>query len=157
MTRSPAAIAGLLIGLTLLAGCTPLKYQNAEPPRVTLSSLELTSLNLLEQGFNVGLRMRNPNDFPLPVEGMEYTILLGGEPFASGVTAESVDLPAYGEQVVTLSATTNLLGNLKQFRQWQSGPPDSLDYQIKGKLSLRGMPFRMPFDYAGEVPLTASP
>lgn len=145
----------LAIGLMLLllTGCNALKYQTAEAPRVSLASLALKDLGLTEQRFDVGLRLRNPNDFALPVSGIDYEVFLEGEAFASGITNNPIKLPAMGEQVVSLGVTTNLLSNIQQFRRWQQGPPDALPYTVRGKVKLEGVPIRLPFDYSGEVPL----
>lgn len=151
--RRTAALCGLLLLASFASGCTALKLQQADPPKVTLTSLELTGMTLFEQDFNLGLRLTNPNDFALPIAGLSYTIKLNGEEFANGATNQSVTVPALGDAVVHLTVHANMLGNLQQFRRWQSNPPDKLDYALSGKLSLKGVPFGMPFDYTGTVPL----
>mgnify|MGYP000653871636 CR=1 FL=1 len=150
--RLPAFILVLVIGL--LSGCSALKYQTAEAPRVSLASLGIQELGLVEQRFDVGLRLRNPNDFALPIAGVEYQVELEGESFASGMTNDRIELPAMGEQVISLGVTTSLISNLQRLRRWQSAPPDSLPYTVSGRVKLAGVPIRLPFDYSGKVPLT---
>lgn len=144
----------IALTLLLLTGCSALKYQTAEAPRVSLASLALKDLGFTEQSFDVGLRLRNPNDFALPISGVEYEVFLEGESFASGITNNPIKLPAMGEEVVSVGVTTNLLSNMQQFRRWQQGPPNALPYTVKGKVKVEGVPIRLPFDYSGEVPLT---
>lgn len=147
-----AAAAALLV-VSVLTGCAALRFQNAEPPRVSITSLTLTDLSLFEQRFAVGLRLQNPNEFPLPITGFDYALELGGEPFATGVSNQSVTVPALGEGVVVVSVSSNLLDTLDQFRRWQQNPPEVLDYALTGRLSLADVPVRLPFEYAGRVDL----
>lgn len=151
--RRIAGLAGLVLLMMLLAGCSMLRLQTAEPPKVAVSSLALTSLSVFEQRFEVGLRLQNPNDFPLPIAGLDYELALGGESFASGVSRQSVVVPALGEGTIMLTVTSNLLRNLEQFYRWQSDPPEALDYALTGSLRVADVPVRLPFDYSGSVPL----
>jgi LEA14-like dessication related protein len=153
MIRRLTALALPLLVL-VLAGCSALKYQTAEAPRVSLASLGVQELGLVEQRFDVGLRLRNPNDFALPISGVEYQVQLEGESFASGITNDRIELPAMGEQVISLGVTTSLINNLQRLRRWQRSPPDSLPYTVSGRVTLAGVPIRLPFDYSGKVPLT---
>lgn len=147
------ATAFLLAAVSLLAGCTLLRMQGAEPPRVSITSLTLTDLSLFEQRFAVGLRLQNPNEFPLPITGFDYTLALNGEPFATGVSDQSVTVPALGEGEVVVYVSSNLLDTLDQFRRWQQDPPEVLDYALTGRLSLADVPVRLPFEYTGQVDL----
>ena len=139
--------------LALVTGCSVMKYQSAESPRVSLSSLTLKELGLVEQRFDVGLRLRNSNDFALPISGVEYEVQLEGESFAKGITNNAIELPAMGEEVVNLGVNTNLLSNLQRLNRWRQDPPDALPYTVTGRVKVKGVPIRLPFDYSGEVPL----
>jgi LEA14-like dessication related protein len=152
-----AGAAALVLGaLTTLPGCTLLRMQSAEPPRVSITSMTLTDLSLFEQRFAVGLRLQNPNEFPLPITGFDYALALNDEPFATGVSDQSVTVPALGEAEVVVHVTSNLLDTLDQFRRWQQNPPEVLDYALTGRLSLADVPVRLPFEYTGEVDLNLS-
>lgn len=148
----------MLVALAVLgSGCSLMRLQQAEPPQVTLASLTPVKLSLFEQRFDVGLRLKNPNDFDLPIEALEYTLAVNGEDFASGVTRTDLQVPALDEEVVTVTVTSNLLSNLGALRRWQQDPPDELAYRLSGRAHLAGSPVRLPFEYSGTVALGAPP
>ena len=141
----------------MLAGCSLMRLQGAEPPRVTLASLTPVKLSLFEQRFEVGLRLQNPNAFTLPIQALDYTLAINGEDFASGMSRTDLQVPAFGEELVTVTVTSDLLNSLDQIRRWQQGPPEALDYRLSGRAHIADMPVRLPFEYAGSVNLGASP
>lgn len=149
-----AMTLALLVACTLvLAGCAAMRLVNAEPPKVSVSSLAFQGATLMEQRFLVGLRLQNPNDFALPVTGLEYTLHLDGNKLASGMTQTSVNIPSLGSETVEVTVISNLLDSLAQLRRWQQSPPDQLDYRIEGRLRVKGLPTRLPFSYSGQVGL----
>ncbi|MCE1244243.1 LEA type 2 family protein [Oryzomicrobium sp.] len=154
----PAAVFALLaLCAALLAGCSALSgYPNR--PEVSLSSLQVDEVRLFEQRFRLLLRVRNPNDRDLPVEGLEFTLDLNGEPLARGQSAEAVSVPRQGEAVVTVFATSDLNGWLKQFRKLRRDGdgrlPETLPYRLKGTVSAGGLG-KIPFTRDGEVPVAA--
>ncbi|MEN8803655.1 MAG: LEA type 2 family protein, partial [Thiogranum sp.] len=92
----------LLPGFVLvmgLASCTALTSK-PESPRVTLVGLKLISAELLEQRYQVNLRVMNPNAFELPVRGIDFRLDINGQAFADGVSNQAVDVPAYGENII---------------------------------------------------------
>ncbi|MGD8710110.1 MAG: LEA type 2 family protein [Ectothiorhodospiraceae bacterium] len=150
--RRVGSVVVVLVSL-LAAGCAAMRPK-VESPRVSLSSVRLIEAGLLEQRFELGLRVQNPNDFSLNIAGMDYELKLNGERFATGVASERVSVPASGEAVVQVPVTTSLLDNLDRLRRWQSRPPQSLDYDLSGRVKLSDFGFRVPFEYTGSVALT---
>ena len=147
----------LAVVLGLLAGCSMMRLQSAEPPRVTLASLTPVKLSLFEQRFEVGLRLQNPNAFALPIQALDYTLAINGEDFASGMSRTDLRVPAFGEELVTVTVTSDLLNSLDQIRRWQQAPPEALDYRLSGRAHLADLPVGLPFEYAGSVSLGTSP
>ncbi|HEY5598379.1 MAG TPA: LEA type 2 family protein, partial [Kiloniellales bacterium] len=77
------------VGLVLvLAACAPI--DKAEPPEVSLADIKLLPGGLFEQKFQLELRVTNPNNFDLPLEGLSFKLALNDQPFAQGVSNESV-------------------------------------------------------------------
>ena len=58
------------------------------------------------------LRVQNPNDVALPVKGIEYTMEVAGQQFASGAADASFVVPALGEAQFDTTVTTNMAGAL---------------------------------------------
>lgn len=131
-----------LIFVLCLAGCAGLG-EPLEKPRVTLAGLELESLNLFEQRFQVALRLSNPNPLALTVDGVEFDLALNGQPFAHGLSRETVTLPAQGETVVKLKVSTQLGTLWKQLRALQGGG-QPLGYQLNGRLFVPWLPGACP-------------
>ena len=133
-----------------LAGCAA--APRMEPLDVTLSEIGPAQMGILEQQFQVKLRVQNPNNFDVQLEGMSYRIELNGKPFANGVGKQSVTIPKFGEEVLDATAVSGLSGVLAQVAQLQKGAPDKLSYRVKGIL-FRTDGTRIPFDQVGEVGL----
>ena len=94
----------------MLGGCalTP----PLAPPKVSIVNVQLLSSDLLTQQLRARVHVQNPNDRPLAVKGLEYTIEVEGEQFANGQSAASFMVPALGEAEFDMNLTTNLAGAL---------------------------------------------
>jgi len=142
----------LVAVLGMAAGCAVLPGR-PEPPRVSLIGLNLLSMELFEQRYQVRLRLKNPNDFDLPVRGMDFRLDINGEAFADGVSNRSLTVPAFGEEVVELEVSSNLLQVFRQLQSLQGKRAPGLAYRITGRVAVGGYGQRLPFDYSGEFAL----
>ena len=136
----------------LFVGCAALPT-NLETPEVSFVSLRAVEATVFEQRLEVRMKVRNPNDIELPVNGLDVDIELADEPFARGVSAREFVVPAGGEaefdMLVTANAATALLKIASSDRK-----TDSIGYTVKGKLSTRiGLLRTIPFDESGTLPL----
>lgn len=142
----------VLLGAVLAAGCAGLPGR-PEPPRVSLIGLNLLSMQLFEQRYQVRLRLKNPNDFDLPVRGMDFRLDINGEAFADGVSNQNLTVPAFGEEVVELEVSSNLLQVFRQLQSLQRKRAPGLAYRITGRVAIGSYRQRLPFDYSGEFAL----
>ena len=142
----------MVMGLLLLSACSSLPFKT-ESPRVTLIGLSLVSMDLLEQRYQVRLRLKNPNAFALPVRGIDFHLELNGKTFADGVSNQTVDVPAYGESVVALEVSSSLLQVFRQLQSLEEGTAPGVSYRIRGNVAAGEYGRRLPFDYAGEIDL----
>lgn len=139
----------MLCSALILTGCVGIGQ--LEKPQVSLAGLELDKFGLFEQHFWVMLRVANPNERALAVDGVEFNLDFNGEYFASGVGHDKVTLPGLGEALVRLKVTTNLSSLWKQIRALQSlNKP--LVYHMTGKLYAPWVPGGIAFDRKGELP-----
>jgi LEA14-like dessication related protein len=136
--------------LLLLAACTQVTRETVAP-QVSLTSLQILQLGLLEQRYRIGLRMQNPNDHPINIRGLEFAVQINGQDFASGVSDEGALLPELGEAVLNIDATSTLSAVLGQLSELQK--TQTLDYQLSGKLRLDNLVVPIPFEHSGRVPL----
>lgn len=143
----------ILLASAALAGCATLRYKNAEPPQVSITAIELAGLSIFEQKFNVSLRLQNPNDFALPITGMQYKLFVQDNAVASGVSAANVTVPAYGEQTLAVSVIGNFLTTISQLQRWHQTEGTALKYRLQGSLKLADVPVKIPFEYSGSMDL----
>lgn len=141
----------LALLLSLLAACAGLP-DSVEAPRVTVANVVPSEIGLLEQRFRLTLRIQNPNNVSLPLEGVSFEVELNGKPFATGVSNRSLTIPALGEASMEVDAVSNITGILQQFAEMQRGGSSALRYRVKGKAHLSGHG-ALPFDHGGEVAL----
>ncbi|MEW6119320.1 MAG: LEA type 2 family protein [Pseudomonadota bacterium] len=140
----------LMTGLAFaLVACTGLPM-NAVPPRVSIADVEVKSLGLFEQKFDVGLRVANPNDFDLKIEGLDFDLEVNGRPFASGLSRVSTLVPAASSTVLRVEA---IMQSKNLVRQIRTLPPETLKegvpYRIKGRVRTDRTSAWLPFDHAG--------
>lgn len=139
----------MLCCVLMLAGCAGLGL--LEKPQVALAGMELDEIGLFEQRFLVTLRVSNPNAQSVTVDGVEFSLDLNGEPFASGLSGGKVTLPARGDALVRVTVATSLGRMWKQLRSLQS-LDKPLPYRMTGKLYTPWIPGGMPFEKTGELP-----
>ena len=140
------ALGGAAAGLLAACAGTPLRPLK---PEVSVADVRLEGGNLVEQRFLLTLRVINPNRFDIPVQGLSFTLELAGQPFARGVGSKPVTVPALGEALVEVNATTGLAGLLRQFRNLGKGG-ETIPYRLKGRL-VTGSYGDLDFDRSGEV------
>ncbi|MDV6345105.1 LEA type 2 family protein [Nitrosomonas sp. Is37] len=140
----------LFLGMTaLVAGCTQLGgiKQN---PSISLADIELVELGLLEQRFNLKLRIQNPNDIALRINGMTFDVELNGVDFAKGLSDQVVTVPRMGEKVMEVKATSTLGTLWKQLGELEKSSREKVEYRLSGRLFLEGLG-SVPFERKGDV------
>lgn len=143
----------IIVLVALLAACANLAGLS-QKPEVSLAGLKLTQLGLFEQRFSLQLRIQNPNDVDLPIDGLTFEVELNGQPFLKGVSDKAVRVPRFGEAVLEVTATSTLGTALKQLRELQKGGRDRVDYRIAGRFSLTGLG-SIPFERRGDLQMPA--
>jgi LEA14-like dessication related protein len=137
----------------LLAGCAGLPAGD-EAPVVTLADFGVAGGSLLEQQFNLKLRIQNPNNEELRIDGVAFTLEVNDAPFASGVGNQPLTVGRFGAALLPVDGFSSLGGVLRQVGRFVQGDQRALRYRIKGSLSLAGG-LRVPFDRRGEFDFSA--
>ena len=122
-----------------------------ETPRVSLVSIQPIELGLLEQRYGLQLRILNPNDKEIPVEGLSYSIEINGHEFAYGVSRQPVTIPPFSEALLDVEVVSNLLNVMQQFQEISGESSNSLKYRLRGKISLAKSLAKLPFNVEGEL------
>lgn len=142
----------LLLATLLVSACASLA--SLEPPEVRVSSLKMLENDpgTLEQRFEVGLRVLNPNNRDIAVDGVDFELDVNDRRLARGVSSEGFTLPALGETTTSVVVTTSLLDLLRQAYNLSLRGGETLDYQLNGRLHLAsGLARTIPFDYSGTL------
>jgi len=147
MARMRAIAAAAAVAL-LSCGCA--LAPKFTTPQLTIVGVSLEGGDLLAQHLRVRLHVQNPNDRTLPIRGIEYTLEVDGEPFATGDSASSFVVPALGDAEFDMNVTTHVAGTLVRLL---GRPPDaraSVPYRLTGKISLsEGWLQSIPFEQHG--------
>lgn len=138
-----------LFSVFVLAGCASLLV-DVEPPRVSVAEVSLKSLGLLEQKFDLGLRVANPNRFDFRIEALDFEVELNGKPFAKGLTRVSTLVAATSSSVVRVDALTQSRDLVDQARLLSpSALKRGVPYRIVGRVKIDKRSQWLPFDYRG--------
>jgi LEA14-like dessication related protein len=143
----------VVVAALLLAGCAGLMTK-PERPEVSVASITLVEPGLLEQRYRLQLRVQNPNNFDLPIDGMQMRLELNSQPFVTAVSAAPVTVPRYGSALVEIDAISTLAGLLQQFKGIAAGNTETVNYKLAGKVHLAQPAIELPFTQEGEINLS---
>jgi LEA14-like dessication related protein len=136
-----------------MSGCS-FFLPKLETPKLSVVNVELQKSDLWEQRLKVRMRVENPNDRPIPVKGLTVALDVQDQEIAHGVSGAAFNVPALGEAEFDMNMTANMAGALLKLLGKNNQLGDSIDYRIKGKLSLSHGLFRsIPFEDRGSVRL----
>lgn len=147
-------IARFAVVLALLAAAGCANLATLEAPEVQVTSLQLLepAPGSLEQRFAVGLRLVNPNNRSLAVDGLDFELDVNDRRLARGVTNRAFELPSLGEAETSVIVTTSVFDLLRQAVELGSRRETSMDYRLRGRLHLgSGFVRTVPFDHRGKL------
>jgi LEA14-like dessication related protein len=155
-----SAVAGIRAGIAAGAASALLATACAlspklSTPELTIVGVQLVGSDLFAQRLKVRVHVRNPNDRTLPVDGLEYTLEVDGQPFATGESAASFVVPALGTADFDMNVTTNVAGTLiRLLARGADARGQSVPYRLSGKISLSSGWLRsIPFEQHGSFTL----
>ena len=143
----------LAVMVALISGCATIIRQ-PEPPQVSLTDISISRVSLFEQSFRVTLRLQNPNNFELPLDGFQLDLKVNGQPFLSGTSVDSVILPRLGSATVEMDAISKLSGLLQQIKAIASGDTRVMRYSLTGKIHLVRPVLSLPIKDEGEFDMS---
>ena len=139
LPSSLSKILFTLVALFCLASCANMNLQYEEPS-VELTSFRVLPANGLEQNFELGLKLTNPNNFALPLNGISYHLDIAGETLAHGVSANIPTAEAYSDSRFVVRVSTSLFSGVKVLRALMKAKDNNISYQLKAKLDIN-IPF----------------
>lgn len=141
----------LLLSTLLLNGCAIFSNQSA--PRVALINLLPKELGLFEQQYQLELRVQNPSPNPLLISGMAFDLELNGRRFAQGVSNQSLNVPAFGSEKLTVQVSSSLFSLLAQLRKLSKKELRQLNYALSGQLYSPNGLFSRSFETRDQIDL----
>ena len=139
----------LLLALGL-AACSVLPM-NAVAPKVSVAAVDIKSVGLFEQHFDVGLRLTNPNNFDLNIEALEFEFELNGRAFAKGLSNVPTLIPALSSTVLRVDAMTESTNLFQQIEILPEILKEGAVYRIRGRVRTDALPVWLPFERTGVV------
>lgn len=148
--------SGIIVITALsLFGCASLTQQT-EPPHISITNLKLLDVQLLEQEYELTVRIQNPNEFPLSIKGMSYELEINDSKLAQGVSNQAVVIPEFGEKKLKLTLVSGTFGILRQLQSLEQPVRKAMDYRLSGKLSLTNRLLPIYFEKTGSLDLSTS-
>ena len=126
--------ATLLLTLALLSSCATMS-PNYEQPVVSLNYFRPAEAG---GGFDIGLKILNPNREPLNLQGVVYTISLQGQQIIKGVGKGYEPIEGYSEGNIELSAAPNLMAGIRLISEMMSQTKEQLEWEFEAKLDIGG-------------------
>ncbi|MCP3867362.1 MAG: LEA type 2 family protein [Gammaproteobacteria bacterium] len=136
--------------LALLSGCAGMG-QKQEPPKVNLVNLRVVDMQLFEQRYGLTLRVVNPNQSALTIEGISFEIELNEQEFAYGVSRQALTVPGFCEATLEVEVISTLFNVVNQLQNLESRTGKPLQYRIHGKIGIAGGLFSIPFENEGQI------
>ncbi len=156
MNGSKRFFMGLVWGGMLIAvvGCASMR-PGYEQPSVILTAFKAIPGEAGVPGFEVGLRILNPNPSELHLSGVSYTISLQGHDLVKGVGNDLPVIAAYGEGLVTLTAYPKLLAGIGFLMDMVNSPEETFEYEFTAKLDLAGLQPSIRVSETGQLDLAS--
>lgn len=126
----------LVLGVTAaLAACAV--TGDVKEPRVTLENIRPAGGGLFSQRVEIDLRITNPNDFALPLDGIAADLNVNGLPLAQGVSNVRKTIPRLSSETVTLTANVSTFDLARQLFNVRVEDTD-FRYDLEGTAYLGG-------------------
>lgn len=147
--------AVIVVLIMTVSGCATLS-SSFESPKIQVLSLQRSSSQGMNQQLVVELNVQNPNAMDLPLQGLEYALMIEGHQVASGLTAEVPTIPAYGEARISLPVTTNLIEMVRLVSSLMMKGRQSIEYELSARLDVGiALVPKLSVSEVGSIPLSS--
>lgn len=147
-------LSALLLAASLgvaVAGCASL---DGEALRVSLAGIGIVDSTLFEQRYTLTIRLQNPSEREVRIDGLAYDLIVNGRLFARGVSDRTVVVPRFGEQTIDVTAVGTTGAIIRQ--ALDIGQRTRVDYRLVGRTGGGGVfGGGLRFDGRGEIPIPA--
>lgn len=123
-------VYAILIFLTLLLSACSSYF--LEPPEVTLSNIEFSTISIFETGLIATVRFQNPNDVDLRFITGKHRLTLNGVDIGNGYHEGSFTVDAYGSSVQPVTFRVGNLGLLTKIERLIAA--NQLEYAVTSRM-----------------------
>jgi LEA14-like dessication related protein len=155
MKRIAFRLCLLILGFSLTS-CSGL-FQTMERPRINIANVTPKEIKLFEQVFDLELRIQNPNESALSIDGLAFELEINDKRFATGVSNENVTVDRFSSLVIHVQTVTTFWGFLQQIAHLQQTETPLVTYRIKGALYSGSPSVKLRFDDRGEFKIPVEP
>lgn len=145
--------AWTMLPAIILAACSTIP-RDFETPKVSIANIVPKDVTFLEQRFDVQLRIQNPNNFDLGINGVRFDIDLNQKEFGHGLSGAKITVLRFGSETLTGEVITGLGSILRQAEGFNTAG-GKVQYRLKGKAFAESpSSFVIPFEDSGEIDLS---
>ncbi len=137
----------------MISGCAVFG-KSLEAPRITLSNLTAQESTGFESVFQIQIRVMNPNDIDLNIQGVDCKLDINDKPFAYGLSQAKVTVPAYGSATMPMTLYSSIFDIARGILDVSI--TKEMTYRLKGRVRLDGtvrLPSKLKFKSEGTFPL----
>lgn len=137
--------------LIFMAGCAGLTLER--PLQIQLVDVQPLDMTILEQRMRVSIRIRNPNNQPVTISGLRFSLALNKNALLEAVSNKTVEVPRLGEAVTSVTASTTTFALIRQ--ALEIDPEKPIDYRLEGTAFMAdAFGSRLPFNTEGRINLS---
>ena len=155
MKQQPLRLVLLLAAaLLVLSGCALNSLARMESPTVDVTGVKLLGTTLAGADVLVQLRVDNPNDVALTLDGISYKLRLNEQPLLNGQYDKQVQIAPSGRTAVELPLTIQFvdLYRVIQTLQNKKNPEYALEADLRFAVPVLGE-VSVPVTQTGKVPV----
>lgn len=147
--------------LTVLIGfvMTSCGYVGQEPPRIAVDGVQALPSSGPIPNFLVDLRVVNPNNQALRLNGVFYEVFIEGNRVFTGASGDLPTINGFDEQVIQLNANPDLLSTVglvaDLFSRIQGGGNGTgVEYVLEAKVDVQGFRRNFNITESGQLDLS---
>jgi LEA14-like dessication related protein len=154
MKRRVLCLWGLIV--MVLAGCAWMQ-SSMERPHINIANVTAREIKVFEQVFDLELRIQNPNDSALDVQGLAFELEINERRFATGVSNQQLRVDRFSSGMIHVEAVSTLWGFLRQIGEMQQTGTPRVSYRLKGAVYVGSPSTKLPFEDSGEIRIPVEP
>ncbi|HEX5126096.1 MAG TPA: LEA type 2 family protein [Rhodocyclaceae bacterium] len=139
----------MIMLMAFLSACSGL--YNLRAPEVSVADVKFSDGNISEQRFKLTLRVTNPNERDIVIDGLTFDVLVDEKSFAHGISNTPTVLPKLGEAEMDVEGTAQSFDIIRKLLELKASG-GRLPYRIRGEVMTRDYG-RIPFDHKSEAAL----